>query len=95
MTVKITREAWEAIFKGFADRGTIHCNYLPEHLGVEIVEDGIVVPKTAHMRMHNAAAFSRLFKPATVTLDDDGVIRLKDGNAPDWSRVYRVMVDAA
>lgn len=53
-----------------------------------------LLPDSATVSMHNAAAFGQLYVPARIEHDDDGFLRLEQ-RCPDWSRVYRVMVDAA
>ena len=57
-------------------------------------EATVVVPREATLSMHNAAAFSNAYKPPYLELCENGTIRIRHG-APDWTKVYRVMLAAA
>lgn len=55
----------------------------------------IAVPVTPTIAMHNAAALGDIYTPPTITYDEySGNLRLHHG-APDWSRAWRLMVEAA
>lgn len=54
----------------------------------------LAVPVRPTIEMHNAAAFSDIYESPMLTMDDEGYIRIVHA-APDWSRVWRAMVEAA
>lgn len=81
-----TKESFEWLcklaLKGLASRpGTLPSGWL-------------AVPVTPTIVMHNACALSGLYEVPKLVLDDDGYVRLVHA-PPDWSRVWRVMVEAS